>query len=93
MAPPAQPVVFFREGAPTPYLQPDWVARSASSGFQISCYFANMYRAAPWPKSGGFCAFLNVKADRATGAIMLPDDLAVMRPSPQWDEVVGGGIR
>ena len=50
------PVAYFREqGGP---LSPDWVARSPASGFRIACYFADLYRAAPWPKSGGFCVFL-----------------------------------
>ena len=55
MAP--EQIVYFKEGLPTPHLQPDWLATSVSSGIKIGCYFANVYRAAPWPKSGGFCVF------------------------------------
>lgn len=91
MSPPAQPIIHFREGLPTPHLQPDWLASSPSSAFKIACYFANMYRTAPWPKSGGFCVFLNAKADPTSQALMLPDDLILTRPTPRWDEVKDDG--
>ena len=88
---PPPKIVYFKEGLPSPHLQPDWLATSVSSGVKIGCYFANVYRAAPWPKSGGFCVFHNMRADAKSAALMLPDDLVITRPTPQWDEISSDG--
>lgn len=96
----AEPIAYFSEPqlARGQALQPEWTLISPASGVQIKCYFANLFRAAPWPKSGGFCYFHNIKADAASAALLLPDDfvLAPRTPHPMDDNaarkvVVGEG--
>lgn len=86
-------------------LQPDFSLESRGSGVRISCYFANLYRAAPWPKSGGFCFLRNIVASAEHNAILLPDDLRIVPraphpaddPEPQnydakWSHVLGAKL-
>ena len=62
------------EGKP---LRPSWrvTTRKGKGSTRLGCWEQNVFRAAPWPKTGGFCFLHNVRADKQTGAILLPKSL------------------
>ena len=60
------------EGKP---LRPSWLATARKGSTRLGCLEENVFRAAPWPKTGGFCYLHNVRADHQTGAILLPKSL------------------
>ena len=60
------------EGKP---LRPSWRVTTRKGSTRLGCWEQNVFRAAPWPKTGGFCFLHNVRADKQTGAILLPKSL------------------